>query len=716
MGIRVLVLSLLLLMVSLSGIGQEAIHYEGKRMLIGDRMEILEDRSSSMTLEDVMHSQEFVPSTDLVPNLGISPNAYWVRFKVQNPSRRSNLNVQIAYTLIDSISFYQVSGDSVLYQNHSGGRLPFNSRQVDQHQTYIYSVQVADEDISTFYFRVRSGAQLMLPVYVSTRYHLLEGLLEMDMLFGIYAGIILVMILYNTFVYFSLRDKHYLLYIIYLLTVVFTQASLEGYTFRFLLPNHPMLATYSIYIFSALIGFTAIEFAKGFLNSKRYTPRMHRLSYLFYVAYGLAILLPFLGQFNLSYQLILMCAALSGIYVFVMALMSLLQGSRPARYFLIAWSVFILSVVVYVMKDFGWLPYSFFTYSALRIGSAFEAVMLSFALADKINMYREEKEAYQEKAYRVVKENERIVREQNVILEEQVSLRTAELQKANKDLENTLEDLQETQAQLIESEKMASLGQLTAGIAHEINNPINFVTSNVSPLRRDIAILHQLLMDIEVLNSQEISKEERLQKIKTLKEEADFDYLNTEIDFLLDGISEGASRTSDIVKGLRLFSRLDEDDVKLANIEEGLDSTIAIINHLLNGKISVERKYEGLPPIECFPGKLNQVFLNMMTNAIQAIQERWGDENKGVLTISTSLDGENAKIIIEDNGIGMSEETKKKLFEPFFTTKDVGVGTGLGLSIGWNTIKKHNGTIQVNSEVGKGTAFVLTIPIIHNPN
>lgn len=162
MGIKGLVSSLLLFMISLSGIGQEAIHYEGKRMLIGDRMEILEDRSSSMTLEDVMRSREFVPSTDLVPNLGISPHAYWVRFKVQNPSRWSNLNVQIAYSLIDSISFYQVSGDSVLYQNHSGGRLPFNSRQVDQHQTYIYSVQVADEDISTFYFRVRSGAQLML--------------------------------------------------------------------------------------------------------------------------------------------------------------------------------------------------------------------------------------------------------------------------------------------------------------------------------------------------------------------------------------------------------------------------------------------------------------------------------------------------------------------------------------------------------------------------
>src|SRR5690606_13486800 len=193
--------------------------------------------------------------------------------------------------------------------------------------------------------------------------------------------------------------------------------------------------------------------------------------------------------------------------------------------------------------------------------------------------------------------------------------------------------------------------------------------------------------------------------------ENDYDYLIKEIDYLLQGIAEGALRTSEIVKGLRLFSRLDEDDVKRADLQEGLDSTIAIINHMLNGRIEVIRDYANIPAVECFPGKLNQVFLNMMSNAIHAIQEKWGEQHGGQLTIRTFADADNVYVGIADNGAGMSEDTKRKLFEPFYTTKDVGVGTGLGLSIAWNTIKKHNGNIQVDSEIGVGTTFTMAIPI-----
>src|SRR5690606_26234704 len=227
----------------------------------------------------------------------------------------------------------------------------------------------------------------------------------------------------------------------------------------------------------------------------------------------------------------------------------------------------------------------------------------------------------------------------------------------------------------------------------------------------------ELIVAVEDLISDEtLSTEEKLKRVAKLKEENDYDYLIKEIDYLLQGIAEGASRTSEIVKGLRLFSRLDEDDVKRANLEEGLDSTIAIINHMLNGRIEVIREYGQVPAVECFPGKLNQVFLNMMSNAIRAIQERWGENRGGELRIRTVADSNNVYISIADNGVGMSEETKKKLFEPFFTTKEVGVGTGLGLSIAWNTINKHNGTIRLQSTLGEGTAFTISLPKVHQPN
>ena len=174
--------------------------------------------------------------------------------------------------------------------------------------------------------------------------------------------------------------------------------------------------------------------------------------------------------------------------------------------------------------------------------------------------------------------------------------------------------------------------------------------------------------------------------------------------------------TAEIVKGLRIFSRLDEDDLKKADINEGLDSTIIIVNNLFNNKITLIKEYGNIPLIECYPGKLNQVFLNIISNAIYAINKQHGDKPDGILKISTRHDENTVFVKIEDNGTGMDETTKKKIFEPFFTTKDVGEGTGLGMSITYNTIKKHNGNIVINSELGVGTEFILELPIIHEIN
>ena len=310
-------------------------------------------------------------------------------------------------------------------------------------------------------------------------------------------------------------------------------------------------------------------------------------------------------------------------------------------------------------------------------------------------------------------ENERIIREQNVVLEQKVAERTAALKESNEELNTTLEDLKQAQSQLVDSEKMASLGQLTAGIAHEINNPINFVTSNVAPLKRDVSLLFDIIEKLEEIGLSEVAKQIKESQINEYKDEVEFDYLRIEITHLLKGIAEGSSRTAEIVKGLRIFSRVDEDDLKKADINEGLESTLIIVNNLLNNKITVSKEYGNLPLIECYPGKLNQVFLNIITNAIHAIEKKHGDEPTGELKIITYVDEENVYIKLKDNGTGMDENTKRKIFEPFFTTKEVGEGTGLGMSIAYNTIKKHNGQIILNSALGEGTEFILELPVLH---
>lgn len=290
-------------------------------------------------------------------------------------------------------------------------------------------------------------------------------------------------------------------------------------------------------------------------------------------------------------------------------------------------------------------------------------------------------------------------------LDEKVRLRTKELDRKNRQLGATLGKLQSTQSQLVQSEKMASLGQLTAGIAHEINNPINFVTGNIGPLTRDIEDIKELLMKVKALEtSTNIS--ESLKEVKEFGEEIDTDFLFEEIEMLLTGMRDGANRTKEIVLGLKNFSRLDEQDFKMADVHDGIDSTLTLLNNKFKGRITVHKDYATIPRIECLPGKLNQVFMNLLNNALDAMPEI------GEIFISTKEEeGEMLRISIRDTGAGMKEEVLEHIFEPFFTTKDVGAGTGLGLSISYGIIQQHKGEITATSTLGEGSEFIIRIPM-----
>jgi signal transduction histidine kinase len=694
-----------LLLIQKFSFAQSAIDFKGEFNVIGNKIEILVDTNSNISLQAAIKATGYKQSVSKFPNLLTTPYSYWIRFTINNDYANKPLGIQIAQSMIDYVDFYQLNGTAVVKSNFSGDRRPFNNRLIN-HQYFTYPVNIPYHTSNTFYLHVQSGKQLILPIYLGTIEDVFSNSLVKDITFGMYVGIILVMLLYNLFVYVTVKDKNYLYYVLYLAIVLISQSSMEGYLFRFILPTHPDLADIGIYITTALIGVAAIEFSKSFLSAKTYTPVLYKISYVFFGLYTIQIILALTKHYNASYTLMLASAMTSALYVMFMGITIVLKGSRSARFFLIAWSVFIFCVVIYVLKDFGLLfPYNNLTSSVLLIGSAFEAVMLSFALADKINVFKLEKEKSQEETVKALQENERIIREQNVVLEQKVTERTHELNES-------LDDLKEAQSQLVESEKMASLGQLTAGIAHEINNPINFVTSNINPLKRDVEMILDAMATIEKVTLSDSSPADKKKQIEDYKEEVDFDYLVVEIRHLIKGIYEGASRTAEIVKGLKIFSRLDEDDLKRTDINEGLESTMVIANNLLNNRIKVVKEYGELPLVECYAGKLNQVFLNIISNAIYAINKQFGDSNGGEIIIRTNADDENVNISIIDNGTGMSEQTMKKIFEPFFTTKEVGEGTGLGMSIAYNTIKKHHGQIIVNTELDKGTEFILKIPVI----
>lgn len=266
------------------------------------------------------------------------------------------------------------------------------------------------------------------------------------------------------------------------------------------------------------------------------------------------------------------------------------------------------------------------------------------------------------------------------------------------------EQLKSTQTKLVESEKMASLGQLTAGVAHEINNPVNFISAGINSLKTNYSDLLELLNAyLELKPNNKIN--EQLERIEQLKEELEINELLDEIDQLFKSIDNGASRTAEIVKGLRNFSRLDEGELKMANIHDCIDSCLVILHNQLKNRIEVVKDYGDIPDINCYPGQLNQVFINMLNNASQAI------EGKGTINIKTVIHDDQLQISLKDTGSGMPDEIKDRIFDPFFTTKEVGQGTGLGLSISFGIVEKHKGKIEVKSEKDKGSEFIISLPV-----
>lgn len=309
-----------------------------------------------------------------------------------------------------------------------------------------------------------------------------------------------------------------------------------------------------------------------------------------------------------------------------------------------------------------------------------------------------------------LKENINELQEYKNELEIKVAQRTEELEKSNKDLSEAYKQLKSTQAQLVHSEKMASLGQLVAGVAHELNNPINFIYGNMPHLKNYIEDIKQLISKYEEIDINEDLKEE----IKELKEEINWEFMLPDLDLLITDCNNGAQRTKDIIQDLKNFSRLGEAEFKNSDIHEGIDSTLNILNSSIKNKIEIIKDYGNFGKIECYPDQLNQVFMNLISNAVQAMPEDKVTSKDAKIWISTTKKDDKIIITIKDNASGIPKDFLNRIFDPFYTTKPVGEGTGLGLSITYGIIEKHGGKIDVQSEENNGTTFIITLPAHQN--
>ncbi len=301
-----------------------------------------------------------------------------------------------------------------------------------------------------------------------------------------------------------------------------------------------------------------------------------------------------------------------------------------------------------------------------------------------------------------LEERSKALMELNKKLEQKVGERTHELEETNQEVKKAYQELKDTQVQLIQSEKMASLGQLVAGIAHEIKNPLNFIYGNTDFLKKYVGHLKNL---VELYEDQVEPGSKGEKRTNDFREKINYSFLSEDLDILIGNFEEGAKRIHSIIGDLRTFSRMDAHDFRLVDLHEPIDLALNLLHNEYRDRIRIHKEYGSLPELECHPGKISQVFMNLLSNACYAISK------EGDIWIRTYLKNSTAVVEIEDTGVGIEDEHLGKLFEPFFTTKPVGKGTGLGLSIIYGIIQQHRGNIEVESQVNKGTRFTVHLPL-----
>lgn len=295
-----------------------------------------------------------------------------------------------------------------------------------------------------------------------------------------------------------------------------------------------------------------------------------------------------------------------------------------------------------------------------------------------------------------------IIHKTHASLEEKIKERTAEISQKNEQLNSAMNELKEAQAMIVHGEKMRSLGELVAGITHEINNPVNFIYGNLTHLNNYSQDLMEIIDKYE--EYQELLPEDKKLEMQKLLEEKEYKYLKEDLPDLIKSCREGTVRTKNIVMDLKNFSRTEKMVINEIEINKEINTTLNILYNKYKNRITIHKEYGEVSTIDCYGGQINQVLMNIIDNAIFAIKET------GDIYIRTKDDGKNIIVEIEDNGVGISEENLSKVFEPFFTTKGVGEGTGLGMSISYKIIETHGGKINIESELGKGTKFTIILP------
>jgi signal transduction histidine kinase len=646
---------------------------------IGKNCSILIDQDRKLKFEDVLKlPHKFVLNNQEVYSPPLTSAATWIKFEVVKNTDKELL-LEIGNPTIDHFDIYKVT-DSIEHITTGGDEFPYDKRS-KKINTFLIDLKFPKNQKATYYIRYYSTEALFIPLKIISHQALLEEKQKENLSYGLMYGVMLVMIIYNFFLFIALRDRSYLFYILYIVFFGLTQAGWHGTSFQYLWPDSPWFNNQGIFIFPSLCGISAMFFVRSFLQTGDKLKTWNRVGYAMQIGAAIPIVLSLFSSFLpnslvlINEYIVVINTILFSPYMIMLGLKVYKNGYKPSRFFLFAWITLLLGITLYVLKSIGLLPHNFFTDSMIRIGFVMENILLSFALGDRYNLMKKEHEKSQNEIIQMLIENEKIKDQINKELENKVTERTLELKSLNNKLEERVNqrttELNKANSDLIEINK--ELDTFLYRSSHDIKGPITTI----------MGLCNAGILDVEDKKAHQ--------------------YFNK--------VFQTSEITQNMLKRMVSISEIKKN--VLCHDDINFKSLMASVLHQL-------KKYEEFDTIKFtievpekeFGFKSDSVFLQLLLTNLIENSIRYKARNNGLcnITISVERKGDVASILVKDNGEGIDEKYKDKIFDMFFRGNENSIGSGLGLYIVKLVAEKLQGSVKLVNNKPGNTTFEVLLP------
>jgi signal transduction histidine kinase len=654
---------------------------------LGEHLFILRDKSGNLEFADVLkpeNADKFQPAGSEAPSFGFTDDAFWLRLRIKDDSGHEHWLLEIAYPLLQNIDLYLPASDGSYYHKRAGESLLFHERDAP-HRNFVFELTTRKGSVDTIYIRIRTESSVIMPVHIWERTAFAAKDHDEQLALGIYYGIVSIMVMYNFFLFLSLRDKIYLAYVVSTAAYILFQAGLNGLSYEYLWPNSPQWNGRSLPFLIGLVALTTLMFTSLFLNVRRLFPRLYAWFRLLEGTSVAVALLSLFAPYGLCIRFGVGLAIAATLTMIGAGLISLRRKFKPARFFLIGWSVFLLGQLISALhKGYGLFPTNALTLYCGQFGSAWEAVLLALALADRINLIQEERYKAREAAFNALRQTDELnekLREANRTLEQNVGERTAALREANRKLR--------------EMDRLKS--DFLANVSHELRTPLT-----------------------SVIGFAQIIKQRFGQEIAPRFPVSDPSFRNVgKIGAQLDIIVAEGERLTRLINDVLDLAKLEADrivwNMEPVSIEDVVKAAVRATQPLFQQKglaVRVEPASEQLPEVYADSDRIMQVCINLLSNAI-----KFTEQGEVVSSMHRErIQGEDSLVVsVRDSGTGVPPEALEDIFDKFKQVGDTLIdkpkGTGLGLPISKQIVERHGGRIWVESELGRGSVFRFSLPL-----